>query len=69
MTDIYALAALWLGLALAATLLSIWVGIATAMSEIVVGTVAQLALGIPSRSSSAPRAGKASTRLFSCPPA
>jgi glutathione-regulated potassium-efflux system ancillary protein KefC len=45
MTDIYALAALWLGLALAATLLSIWLRIATAMSEIVVGTVAQLALG------------------------
>lgn len=45
MTDIFALAALWLGLALVATLLSIWLGIATAMSEIVVGTVAQLLLG------------------------
>ncbi len=45
MTDIFALAALWLGLALVATLLSIWLGIATAMSEIVVGTVAQLILG------------------------
>ena len=45
MTDIYALAALWLGLALAATLLSIWLRIATAMSEIVVGTVAQLLIG------------------------
>jgi glutathione-regulated potassium-efflux system ancillary protein KefC len=45
MTDIYALAALWLGLALAATLLSIWLRIATAMSEIVVGTVAQLTIG------------------------
>jgi glutathione-regulated potassium-efflux system ancillary protein KefC len=45
MTDIYALAALWLGLALAATLLSIWLRVATAMSEIVVGTVAQLAIG------------------------
>ena len=45
MTDIFALAALWLGLALVATLLSIWMGIATAMSEIVVGTVAQLVLG------------------------
>lgn len=45
MTDIFALAALWLGLALIATLLSIWLGIATAMSEIVVGTVAQLLLG------------------------
>jgi glutathione-regulated potassium-efflux system ancillary protein KefC len=45
MTDIYLLAALWLGLALAATLLSIWLRIATAMSEILVGTVAQLAIG------------------------
>ena len=45
MTDIFALAALWLGLALVATLLSIWLGIATAMSEIVVGTVAQLLIG------------------------
>ena len=36
MTDILGLAALWLGLALAATLLSIWLRIATAMSEIVV---------------------------------
>lgn len=45
MTDIFALAALWVGLALVATLLSIWLGIATAMSEIVVGTVAQLLLG------------------------
>jgi Kef-type K+ transport system membrane component KefB len=44
-TDIFAHAALWLGLALIATLLSIWLGIATAMSEIVVGTVAQLLLG------------------------
>ncbi len=33
MTDIYALAALWLGLALAATLLSIWLRIATAIGD------------------------------------
>lgn len=45
MTEIFMLAALWLGLALVATLLSIWLRIATAMSEIVVGTVAQLLLG------------------------
>ncbi|HXX10240.1 MAG TPA: cation:proton antiporter [Burkholderiales bacterium] len=45
MTDIFALAALWLGLALMAVLLSIWLRIATAMSEIVVGTVAQLVIG------------------------
>lgn len=45
MTETWALAALWFGLALAATLLSIWLRIATALSEIVVGTVAQLVLG------------------------
>ncbi|MBS1582694.1 MAG: cation:proton antiporter [Acidobacteria bacterium] len=45
MTDIWALAALWLGLALAATLLSIWFRVATALSEIVVGTIAQLVIG------------------------
>jgi hypothetical protein len=42
MTEIWTLAALWLGLALVATLLSIWLRIATALSEIVVGTIAQL---------------------------
>lgn len=45
MTEILSLAALWLGLALLATLLSIWLRIATALSEIVVGTVAQLVIG------------------------
>src|SRR6478672_2111909 len=45
MTEIWALAALWLGLALLATLLSIWLQIATALSEIVVGTIAQLVIG------------------------
>jgi glutathione-regulated potassium-efflux system ancillary protein KefC len=45
MTEIYSLAALWLGLALVATLLSIWLRVATAMSEIIVGTVAQLIIG------------------------
>jgi glutathione-regulated potassium-efflux system ancillary protein KefC len=44
-TEIYTLASLWLGLALLATLLSIWLRIATAMSEIIVGTVAQLVIG------------------------
>jgi Kef-type K+ transport system membrane component KefB len=44
-TQIYALATLWIGLALIATLLSIWLRVATAMSEIVVGTVAQLIIG------------------------
>lgn len=45
MTDVYLLATVWIGLALAATLLSIWFRIATAMSEIIVGTVAQLLIG------------------------
>jgi Kef-type K+ transport system membrane component KefB len=45
MTEVWSLAALWLGLALLATLLSIWLGVATALSEIVVGTVAQLLIG------------------------
>lgn len=45
MTEVYTLAALWIGLALVATLLSIWLRIATAMSEIIVGTVAQLIIG------------------------
>lgn len=45
MTHVWTLAALWLGLALAATVVSIWLGLATALSEIVVGTVAQLVIG------------------------
>jgi len=45
MHEVWGQAALWLGLALFATLLSIWLRIATALSEIVVGTVAQLAIG------------------------
>ena len=45
MTEIWAVAALWLGLALVATLVSIWLRVATALSEIVVGTIAQLFIG------------------------
>jgi Kef-type K+ transport system membrane component KefB len=45
LTDIWALSALWVGLALIATLASIWLRVATALSEIVVGTVAQLLIG------------------------
>jgi len=44
-TETWALAALWLGLALIATLVSIWLRVATALSEIVVGTIAQLLIG------------------------
>ena len=45
MTSVWALAALWLGLALIASLLSIWFRISTALSEIVVGMIAQLIIG------------------------
>ena len=46
MDNIWFLAALWVGLALVATLLAIWFRVSTALSEIVVGTVAQLAIGV-----------------------
>jgi Kef-type K+ transport system membrane component KefB len=45
MQNVWALASLWVGLALLATLLAIWFKISTALSEIVVGTVAQLIIG------------------------
>lgn len=45
MENVWTLAALWVGLALIATLLAIWFRISTALSEIVVGTVAQLVIG------------------------
>ena len=45
MEQVWFSAALWLILALIATLLSIWFKISTALSEIVVGTVAQLIIG------------------------
>ena len=45
MENVWVLAALWVGLALLATLLAIWFRISTALSEIVVGTVAQLIIG------------------------
>lgn len=46
MTQVWAQTAMWLGLALVATLLSIWLKVATALSEIVVGTIAQLVIGV-----------------------
>ena len=45
MQNVWALASLWVGLALVATLLAIWFKISTALTEIVVGTVAQLIIG------------------------
>ncbi|MGA8087296.1 MAG: hypothetical protein WA766_07565 [Candidatus Acidiferrales bacterium] len=46
MTNAWALSALWVGLALAATLRANWLRISTALSEIVVGTVAQMIVGV-----------------------
>jgi glutathione-regulated potassium-efflux system ancillary protein KefC len=45
MQNVWALASLWVGLALIATLLAIWFKISTALTEIVIGTVAQLIIG------------------------
>jgi Kef-type K+ transport system membrane component KefB len=45
MTEVWTLAALWLGLALIATLLAIWFRVSTALTEIIVGTAAQFILG------------------------
>jgi nucleotide-binding universal stress UspA family protein len=42
MQNVWALASLWVGPALVATLLAIWFKISTALTEIVVGTVAQI---------------------------
>jgi glutathione-regulated potassium-efflux system ancillary protein KefC len=45
MTTVLAVAVLWLGLALIASLISIWFRIPTALSEVTVGTFASLILG------------------------
>src|SRR3984885_1303154 len=45
MENVWVMAAVWVGLALIATLAAIWFRISTALSEIVVGTVAQLVIG------------------------
>src|ERR1700733_3516248 len=45
MMNTWSLSALWVGLALIATLIAIWFHMSTALSEIVVGTVAQLIIG------------------------
>ncbi|MGC1177841.1 MAG: cation:proton antiporter [Methyloceanibacter sp.] len=46
MTEIWALAALWIGLAFVAALFAIWFRVSTALTEIIVGTIAQLLLSI-----------------------
>jgi len=45
MTAVWALVTLWLGLALIASLLSVWLRVSTALTEIIVGTAAQLIIG------------------------
>lgn len=45
MTETWALAALWIGLGLFAALASIWLRVATALSEIVIGTIAGALFG------------------------
>ena len=45
MSEVWLLAAVWIGLALLAVLIAIKLHISTALSEIVVGTVAQLIIG------------------------
>ena len=45
MMNTWVLSALWVGLALIATLIAIWFRMSMALSEIVVGTVAQLVIG------------------------
>jgi len=45
MTETWALAALWIGLGLLAALVAVWLRVATALSEIVIGTLAQLVIG------------------------
>jgi Sodium/hydrogen exchanger family len=45
MENVWVLPSVWAGLALIATLVAIWFKISTALSEIVVGTVAQLIIG------------------------
>jgi len=45
MTAVWTLVTLWVGLALIAGLLSVWLRVSTALTEIIVGTVAQLIIG------------------------
>ena len=45
MTSVWALATVWFGLALIASLLAHWFRVSAALAEIVVGTIAQLFLG------------------------
>jgi Kef-type K+ transport system membrane component KefB len=46
MDNVWFLAAVWVGLALIATLLAIWFKVSTALSEIIVGTIAQFLITV-----------------------
>jgi glutathione-regulated potassium-efflux system ancillary protein KefC len=65
MSETWLVATLWVGLALAASLLSMWLRIATALCEIVVGTIAQLAIGVAI--GGAPYGGQGAVGGYSCP--
>src|SRR6266851_8787088 len=54
MTETWALAALWIGLGLLAALVSIWLRVATALSEIIIGTIAGAVFGTAFLSVDAP---------------
>jgi glutathione-regulated potassium-efflux system ancillary protein KefC len=47
MENVWVLASVWVGLALVATLLATWLKVSIALSEIVIGTVAQLVISAP----------------------
>lgn len=66
MTEIWTQAALWLALALVATPLSIWLRVAAALSEIVVGTIAQLVSGAASITSPSAGADIPDSRHVGC---
>jgi Kef-type K+ transport system membrane component KefB len=46
MENVWFVAAVWVGLALIATLLAIWFKVSTALSEIIVGTIAQFVISV-----------------------
>jgi hypothetical protein len=47
MDNVWLASALWIGLALIASVLSIWVAISVALTEIIVGAVAGNLIGLP----------------------
>jgi Kef-type K+ transport system membrane component KefB len=47
MDNVWLASALWLGLALAASLISVWAAISVALIEIIVGSIAGNVIGLP----------------------